>query len=222
MNFNIKASLKICLLATLALSVSCGKSNNKVSSNYVTGSPFSSDNPALNSPTGSTMINQVQSVKNSVHCKSGMRLTNDVSFYATSGSFTGSKLIANGWTPGFMSSGTLNRLWIGVSAFNDLMFVTQVTNGGAQVTGFNVTLSMCELKNASPNFPSIISNSRELTDFRTPSGIVLDSDTYCGYSMVDAAFNTYLVSRRDMNNPQYSNDAQIQTTFTKAACNGRF
>lgn len=219
---NLKIALKLCFVATLILAVGCGKKNNKVSTNYASGSPFTSDNSALNSTAGSNMISQVQSLKNSVACKSGMRLTNDVSFYASSGSFTGSKLIAAGWTPGFMTSGTINRLWIGVSAFNDLMFVTQVTNGGSQVIGFNVTLSMCELKNSYPTLPSIISNTRELTNFRTPNGIVLDSDTYCGYSMVDAAINTYLTSRRDMSNSYYSNDAEIQTTFTKAACNGRW
>ena len=220
MKVRLKHSLHLCMLASAVLFASCGKKENKVSS-YNGSSPFNTSNPVFNTPGGSTIVNQVQSVKANVGCMNGgYRLTNDVSFYVRGGYVSGTKIGGN-WTPGFMSQGSVTKLWIGVSAYRDLMFVTQVSNG-AQVLGFNVTLSFCELKNGYSGLPSIISNERAIEGFQAPYGIILDSNTYCGYSVVDLAQYTTVISRRSMSNPYSPPDAQVPTSYTKPTCNGQF
>lgn len=222
MNFLNKSKPLLCILTVALLATACGKTGNKVNTYGSGQNAFSTSNPAFNSSVGSSSVNQYQSIKSQVPCTSGTRLMNDVNFYATSGSFTGSKLLVNGWTKGFFTGGTINKMWVGVSVFKDLMFVTQVVNQNNQVVGFNVTLSFCEVKNTYQGLPSVVSDARELTNFQTPNGIVLDSDTYCGYNMVDAAVNTYIVSLADQSNSYYTQNAPIVTTFTKMACNGRY
>ena len=203
---------------------SCGKKDNKVNSSAnqgVTGSsPFNYSNPALGGSGGSQIINQVQSIKSNVSCLNGYRLTNDVSFYVNGG-YIGSNRVGGNFQQGYLTSGTYNKMWVGISAFRDIMFVTQVTNG-SQVVGFNVTISFCELKNTNPYYPSIISNDRALDSFAAPNGIILDSNTYCGYNVIDLAANTMIVSRRIPGNPGTPVDVQVPTSFTKPTCNGQF
>lgn len=221
MKSRLKYSLNLCLVASALLLTACGKKENKVNSSISGSSPFYTGNPALNTSTGSTIVNQVQSIKANVRCtQGGYRLTNDASFYVQGG-VVGSNRIGGYWQPGFLTNGSVNKLWIGVSAFGDVMFVTQVVNG-SQVVGFNVTLSFCEMKNSMPGYPSVISNERALKNFLAPNGIVVDSNTYCGYSVVDAAIMTYITSERNLSNPYSPPDAQIPTTFTKPTCNGQF
>jgi hypothetical protein len=221
MKVRLKHSLNLCILASAVLLASCGKKENKVNSGYTGASPFSTNNPVFNSPGGSTIVNQVQSIKANVAClNGGYRLTNDVSFYIKGGYVSGTKIGGN-WTPGFYQEGSISKLWVGVSAYRDLMFVTQVANG-ATVLGFNVTISFCELKNSYSGLPSIISNERALEGFQAPYGIILDSNTYCGYSVVDLAQYTSIISRRSLSNPYSPPDAQIPTSFTKPTCNGQF
>jgi hypothetical protein len=200
---------------------SCGKKENKVNSaNPVNGVPVGS-NPFDNALGGTpNFLAQVQSLRSSVTCLSGRtRLATDVSFYVSGGAISGTK-IGGQWQPGFMNNGTISNLYIGVSAFRDLMFVTKVTNGG-QVVGYNVTLSFCEVPNAYPNFPPLVSNDRVLSNFQAPSGIILDNDTYCGYGVVDAAFQTSIISQRSLTN-QYTDNFPVITSFTKPTCNGKF
>ncbi|MDO9183111.1 MAG: hypothetical protein Q7U04_11920, partial [Bacteriovorax sp.] len=143
----------------------------------------------------------------------------DVSFFINNGSISGTTIGGN-WQPGFMSNGTISNLYVGVSYYRDLMFVTKVTNGG-QVIGYNATLSFCDVPNAYPNFPPLVSNDRALVNFQAPSGIVLDVNTYCGYGVIDAAFNTIIVSQRSATNP-YTSDYPVYTSFSKPSCNGQF
>ena len=205
------------LTLCLVLLGSCGKKDNVVGAGSGT-SPFYVGNPALSSNPG--IVNQVQSVKSSVTCMPGRnRLTNDVSFYINGGSISGTTIGGN-WQSGFMNTGTISNLYIGVSAYRDLMFVTKVTNGG-QVVGYNVTLSFCEVPNSYPNYPALVSNDRALTQFQAPNGIVLDLNTYCGYGVVDAAINTIIVSQASTTNP-YTSPFPVYTSFTKPSCNGQF
>lgn len=221
MKLRFKHSLHLCLLVSALILTSCGKKENKVNSSGASGSsPFTSSNPALQSSVGSTIINQVASIKSNVSCMNGYRLTNDVSFYINGGYVSGTKIGGN-WQSGFLTNGTVSKMWIGVSAYRDIMFVTQVANG-SQVVGFNVTISFCELKNAYSSLPSIISNERALEGFQAPYGIILDSNTYCGYSVVDLAQSTSIISRRNTSNPYSPPDAQVPTSFTKPTCNGQF
>ncbi len=220
MKLRLNITMNICLIATALLLGACGKKENKVNSSGIAGSsPFYTGNPALATGAGSTIVSQVQSIKANVTCNGGYRLTNDVSFYVNGG-YVASNRVGGNFQQGFLTNGTINKLWVGVSVFRDLMFVTQVTNG-SQVVGFNVTMSFCELK-SSNGLPSIVSNERELRNFVAQSGIILDSNTYCGYGVVDFAYNTYIQSMKSLSNPYSPPDAWVQTSFTKPTCNGQF
>jgi hypothetical protein len=225
--YTLQIGLTACLLFLLS---SCGK-DNKVDSGKVAAtsplsttpagsSPFYAGNPALSA--NPQIITQVQNLKSSVACLSGRnRLTYDVSFFINGGAVSGTT-IGGSWQSGLLNSnsGIISNLYIGVSAFRDLMFVTKVTNG-AQVVGYNVTLSFCEVPNKYANFPALVANGRPLVNFQAPYGIVLDTNTYCGYGVVDAAVNTVIISQRDTTNP-YTADYPVYTSFSKPLCNGQF
>jgi hypothetical protein len=215
MKFRFKYSLHVSFIAALLLIASCGKKNT-VNSNASGSSPFYVGNPALSSGAGTAIINQVQSVRASVTCLPGrQRLAQDVSFYINGGSISGTTIGGN-WQRGFMSNGSISNLYIGVSAYRDLMFLTKVTNGG-QVTGYNVTLSFCDMPNAYPNYPALISNDRALVNFQAPQGITINTATSCGYGLIAAAINTVIVSQRSTTNP-YTSDFPIYTSFAKPNC----
>lgn len=219
MKLHLKHSLNLCLVVSALLLTSCGKKENKVNSTSGLSTQISSSNPLFSSATGSTIVTQVNSIKASVACLNGYRLTNDVNFYVQGG-ILGSNRIGGNWVEGFMpsSSGLVNKMWIGVSAYRDLMFVTQVMNGST-VAGFNVTLSFCEMKNASASLPSVISNERALTNFITPNGIVVSSTATCGYNVVSLSQQTYITSQRDLNNPYSPTAVQVPTSFAPPRCN---
>lgn len=218
MKLRLTNTLQLTFMACLLLLGSCGKKENKINSGASGTSPFYAGNPALSSSP--QIVSQVQSVRSSVSCLSGRsRLNNDVSFYINGGSISGTRIGGN-WQPGFMNQGTISNLYVGVSAYRDLMFVTKVTNGG-QVIGYNVTLSSCDVPNAYPNYPALVSNDRALINFQAPNGIILDVNTYCGYGVVDFAYNTIIVSQRSTTNP-YTSDFPVYTSFSKPTCNGQF
>lgn len=216
MKSHLKHSLHLCLIVSALVLTACGKKANKVNSAAIgTGtSPFT----AGYAP--GEIINQMQSIKNNVTCMNGYRLNTDYTFHITGGAVSGTK-IGGQWLQGVLSGGTVNKLWVGVGAYRDLMFVTQVANGST-VVGYNVTLSFCELKNSYPNYPSVISNERVIKNFNAPYGIILDQDTYCGYSVVDLAQQTYVTSERNLSNPMSPPDIQVPTSYTKPTCNGKF
>ena len=218
MKVNFKHSLNLCLIVSALVLTSCGKKENKVSSGIAGSSPFYTGNTSLNTNAGSTIINQVQSIKDGMPCMSGYRLTKDVSFYVQNG-LRGSNRIGGNWVSGFSpQGGSINKMWIGVSSYRDLMFVTQVMNGSS-VIGFNVTMSFCEMKNSYPGLPSVISNERELTNFATPNDIIVESTARCGYNLVSLAQNTQIVSQRDLSNPYTSTAAALATSFAAPNCN---
>lgn len=221
MKLRFKHSFPITLAACLILLASCGKGDkNKVNTNAYTTSPISTNNPIFSGSGGSTIVSQYNSIRGSVSCLAGRtRLTTDVSFYINGGSISGTTIGGN-WQPGFMTSGTVTNMYVGVSAYRDLMFVTKVTNG-SQVIGYNVTLSFCDVPNAYPNYPALVSNDRALIRFQAPNGIVLDTNTYCGYGVIDAAINTMIISQKSTTNP-YTSDYPVYTSFTKPTCNGQF
>ena len=215
MKFRFKYSLHVSFIAALLLIASCGKKNT-VNSNASGSSPFYVGNPALSSGAGTAIINQVQSVRASVTCLPGrQRLAQDVSFYINGGSISGTTIGGN-WQSGLMSNGSISDLYVGVSAYRDLMFLTKVTNGG-QVIGYNVTLSFCDMPNAYPNYPALISNDRALVNFQAPQGITINTATSCGYGLIAAAINTVIVSQRSTTNP-YTSDFPIYTSFAKPNC----
>ncbi len=218
MNLRLKHTLNLFLIVSAVALTGCGKKDNKVNSNN--SSAFNGTSPFSTGYSPDSIIQQASSIKNNVTCMNGYRLNTDYSFFIRGGAVSGTKI--NGqWTPGVLTGGSVNKLWVGVSAYRDLMFVTQVANGSA-VVGYNVTLSFCELKNTYSTLPSIISNERVLKNFATPYGIILDQDSYCGYSVVDLAQYTYITSERNLSNPYSPPDVQIPTSYTKPTCNGKF
>ena len=218
MKVNFKHSLNLCLIVSALILTSCGKKENKVSSGGVSNSsPFYTGNNSLNTTDGAVILNQAQALKTSIPCINGYRLTKDVSFYTQNG-IRGSNRIGGNWVSGFSpQGGTINKMWIGVSAFRDLMFVTQVMNG-TTVMGFNVTMSFCEMKNSNPGYPSVISNERELTHFATPGDIIVEATARCGYNVVSLAKNTQIVSQRDLSSPYTIQATAIPTTFAPPSC----
>ncbi|MGZ3790328.1 MAG: hypothetical protein ACXVLQ_17480 [Bacteriovorax sp.] len=211
-------SLPIALITCLLLLGSCGKKGGNVvnTNGYANGqSPISINNPVFSGSGGSTIVNQYNHIRSSVACLPGRnRLLNDVSFYV-SGAFSGTTVGGN-WQPGFMSNGTVTDMYVGVSAFRDLMFLTKVTSG-SQVIGYNVTLSFCEVPNAYMNYPALVSNDRALINFQAPNGITINTATSCGYGLIASAQNTLIVSQRSLTNP-YTSDYPIYTSFTKPNC----
>ncbi len=231
MKSRLKHSLNLFLIVSALALTACGKKENKVNSSGVAGSsPFYSGNPALGGNVGSTIINQVNSIKANVPCMTGYRLTNDVSFYVQGGYAAGTNTIYGNFTEGFLTSGTVNQLYVGVSIYRDLMFVTQVSNGG-QVVGYNVTLSFCEMKSTSANLPSIISNERKLSRFTAPWGINIGTKTNCGYGLVystGVGYDNYgrpkattIVSEKNLSNPYSPPEVTVPTSFAAPTCNGQ-
>ncbi len=218
MKSQLKLSIKITLAACLLIIVSCGKKNTTNSGTAGT-SPFYSGNPALSSGSGSTIIDQYSKIKASTACLSGRnRLSNDVSFNIT-GNLGGGATIGGNWQPNFITNGSIGQLYVGVSAYRDLMFVTKVVSG-AQVVGYNVTLSFCEVPNAYMNFPALVSNDRALVNFYAPNGITLSESANCGFGIVTQAINTMITSKASATNP-YTMDYPVYTSFARPLCNGQ-
>lgn len=215
MKLPMNKALPIAVMSALLLLGSCGKKENKINTNAYGSSPFSTNNPVFSGSGGSTIVSQYNSIKSSVTCLPGRnRLLNDVSFYVQ-GNFTGTAIGGN-WQPGFMSNGTITDMFVGVSAFRDLMFLTKVTNG-SQVIGYNVTLSYCEVPNAYVNYPALVSNDRALVNFQAPYGIYINTAKPCGYGLIASAQNTVIISQRSTTNP-YTSDYPIYTSFAAPSC----
>lgn len=155
----------------------------------------------------------VQSIKTTMACTNGRkRLKSDVSFYTTSVAEHSNKLAGN-FQSGFLSTGTISDLYVGVSAFKDLMFVTKVKNGD-KIVGYNVTLSFCELPNSFKDMPAIISDNRPIDSFRAPYGIILgEKSSTCNQGSVLSMTST-VVSRRS-SEANSAPDAQVPTSFVE-------
>ncbi len=162
------------------------------------------------------IIKEVELLKSQNQCNEGKkRLSHDVSYYVNGGSISETTIGGN-WQSGFMSNGTISDLYVGVSAYKDLMFVTKVTNNG-KVIGYNVTLSYCEVPNAYPNYPALVSNDRPLTNFQAPYGIILGKDSSCSHGTIAAAMNTVVVSQKNASDV-HTSDFPVYSSFTKLSC----
>ena len=166
------------------------------------------------------LLKQVESIKASSQCQTGKkRLKNDVSFYLNGGSISKTTIGGN-WQPGLLSNGAITDLYVGVSAYKDLMFVTKVTDNG-NLIGYNVTISLCEVPNAYPNYPALVSNERALANFQAPYGLILDTSTNCGHGVIVAATNTVIISKKKTSDVN-TTDFPVYTSFTKPNCGGEF
>jgi hypothetical protein len=204
--------LLITIVASSLIFVSCGKKN--VVNSGSGSSFFSSNNPVFSG--GTQFVNNYNAIKNKVSCLSGRyRLNNDVTFFINGGSYSQSTIYGQ-FQAGQISTGSVSEMYVGVSAYRDLMFVTKVSNGGSLV-GYNVTLSMCSVPNSYSTYPALVSNDRTLTGFQAPYGIVVNSSTNCGYGLIASAYYTYMLSQRIPNNA-YTADFPVYTTFSNTGC----
>lgn len=223
-NFKVcHTALALVLLLGLA---SCGdkknstnSSNNSSSnSNGVNNSGnWSSTQYQDNTNYTSQQASQINSIKSSVNCQTGARLSQDVIFGVQGGAYNSSTI--GGTFQAGSISGTVSMLYVGISAFNDLMFVSKVTNGNS-VLGYNVRISMCP--QTAGNFP-FIGNERPLSGFTAPQGITLNDSTVCGVGQVTSAQNTTMVSGSiTVNSYGYQTTvpaANVVTTFYAPRCN---
>lgn len=208
----MKTSLLVTLITSSLIFTSCGKKN--VVNSGSGSSYFNSSNSLFTS--NSQFINQYNTIKNKVSCLPGRyRLSTDSTYYVSSGSYSQSTIYGQ-YQAGSINSGTVSEMYVGMSSFSDLMFVTKVTNGST-VVGFNVTLSMCSIPNSQGNYPALVSNDRSLTNFQASNGIKVNSSTSCGYGLVAAAYYTYMLSQRIPSNA-YTADFPVYTTFTNNGC----
>ena len=156
---------------------------------------------------------QVEAAKSLYKCKGDQkRLTNDVTFFTKSNAEDSTKVSGN-FQEGFLP-GTISNVYIGRSAFSDLMFVTKVTNG-SKVIGYNVTLSFCEVQNAYKGAANLISNKSRIANFNASYGIALSTDSNCSHGMVALAHNALVTIK---NEESKTPDFQVPTSFTKSEC----
>jgi hypothetical protein len=195
------------LIASALIMSGCGKKNTVNTTN-------GSSNPLL--ATSQSYGGTYLGLKSKMGCLAGRyRLTNDVTFSLNGvGNFSQSQ-IYGAFSQGAIASGTVTEMYIGMSAWRDLIFVSKVVNGGT--VGYNVTLSFCSMPNNPTTLPGIISNERPLTNFRAPYGIILNSNTNCGYGLVAMASNTAVDSNVIANNP-YTLPFTAITTFSNQGC----
>ena len=163
-----------------------------------------------------SIAGQMEEIKTSISCKDGYRLKADVKFYNDGKEISINK-IKGEWHSGSLINGSANKLWIGVSSFNDLMFVTEVVDG-EKVLGFNISLSYCEIKSTYSALPSLVSNERILDRFQTPNGIIIGSSSSCGLNVVSLASNTTIVSNKNLDIQNSELEIKIPTTFASPAC----
>ncbi len=203
--------------------ISCSKkSTESTTSNLYRGAPY--DN--MNIPQEISSI--ITQAKSHVQCGNGARLTNDVVFKTTTIPASGNRTTLYGPYSQGSIGGNVSQIYVGISSFNDIMFIAKVTDGSTNVLGYNVIISMCS-QSGNDGTP-YISDQRALTDFAVDEqrfgGIVIDSDNHCGAGSIDAARMTYLKSASytytyngsQITLPPYD----VWTTFYKPTCNGQY
>jgi len=210
-------TLGLCLVGVYG----CSDKENKVSSNVGNDRFDSGRNmPNLNS----TQTDQFQQILSSFNCRQGQRLDQIVTFHSQGSNQGGGSrtTIGGNFQPGPIG-GEVSQLFVGVSAYNDVIIVSRV-GSGSQVQGYNVTLSMCSYSGS--NLP-LIDNKRQLSNFQAPNGIVLDTDSHCNFGSVDSAKETTMQSAAISFQNQYGNTINLPawtayTTFYKPSCNGTY
>lgn len=154
---------------------------------------------------------QVQQIKQMYPCMSGPRLQTDINFSA--GVYNNSRTTLMGpFNQGNMG-GQVGAIFVGKSQWNDLMVISKVTNGGDQLLGWNVTISMCSYGNG------LVSDQRPLNGFQAPKGITIAENPSCGWGDVLSAQDTIMIAGAVQMAGGYTLPAQqVWTTFTIAGC----
>ncbi len=163
-----------------------------------------------------SIIDTQERLKEKFQCREGSkRLSEEVVFYTLATS--DGTMISKSFQAGALMVGHVSEVYVGISAFKDLMFLQKVKNGEGKLIGYNVVISACEVKNAYANYPKLVSDERELTNFVADNGIVLNTSKICGYGLIASAHNTSLISRKDPKE-KYSSDIPIYTSFASPEC----
>jgi hypothetical protein len=216
------------ILTSIAL-ISCGGDDNKVNTNAAPGNGSTtnyggSSNQTVGQGELPAVVSQLASeLAGSLNCPYGKRVTNYQQYYVQSqGDHT---KICGSFQQGVMP-GEAGQKYVGVSAYNDFMIITEVLNGN-QIVGHNMIVSMCaQYINYYGSQLPLIGDERQLSGFQAPNCVVLDKDSFCPHGVVDAAINTYQVSSSyqfNVNGMQGNlNPYEVWTTFFKPTCNGQF
>lgn len=166
--------------------------------------------PGVTSSSSASLLqvtSQQNFIKSTLSCSFGRHRLNDANFYINSGSMN-SAIIGGDWHVGTISNGIISDLFVGASVFHDLLFLTKATRDG-QVVGYNVTLSYCETKRISNDWP--------LINFQAPDGIMLNVNKTCSFGGVIAIANTVITQRNTT--PTSTLDSPIYTMFASPSCN---
>ncbi len=203
-NINYKIIMKYIISCCLLFVIGCGKKN------VVNTGTTSSSSGGTVSGTSYLSTQDLTKLQTQYPCTQGNRVSDLHFSTTTTANYNGNSTVVSGPFNSGLISGSIDTTYFGVSGFNDLIIVHKIVNN-SQVTGFNIVLSMCE-------FQSIIAQGRGLSGFTANNGIILDQDTNCSYSSVDAATNTVLIAAATSLLPEYP----VVTTFTKASCGGGY
>lgn len=215
-------ALGLCLVGIYG----CGDKENKASGNSANG--FNNNQPFNNQQSQTPNLNssqsgQFQQILSSFNCRQGQRLSQIVTFSTQGFNHGGSKTTIAGPYQAGPINGEVGQIFVGVSAWNDVMIVSRV-GSGSQVRGYNVTLSMCSF---SQNGIPLIHDSRPLSNFNVQNGIILDTDNHCNFGSVDSAKETVMQSGSTSFQGDFGNQINLPafpvvTTFYKPSCNGNY
>lgn len=117
-------------------------------------------------------------------------------------------------------NGKVTNSYLGVSAFNDLMFVDRLNKEkDSNKNRFNVTISMCPQSMVSLGMVlPLIGEERRLKSFKAPSGIILrKGQSIDGLGIIEFALNTFMISeafKYSVNGVEGTlDDFEISTSF---------
>lgn len=208
-----KMITSILTLSTLMFLASCGGDNKSSTSKNGAGNVITNSVSVKPTNTPSSINSLYSQLTSALPCKSGSRLSTLQQYSIQGGStsyYNSQNKLAGNFQNGTIA-GNVGQLYMGVSTFNDLMIISEMTSGNS-VVGHNVYISFCTSSN-------LIFEGRTFSAFQAPNGIVLDKNTSCPYGVIDSAQNTYM--QADSYQSQYGtiNPAAVWTTFYEIVCN---
>lgn len=184
------------ILSTAFFIAACGgKDKNKVNSNTLSSGTSAisvGSNPINTSGMSATTVQAINTMESRYTCPSGgSRVYKQ--FYTNQATGNMTTISAN-FTDGYLAGSSDGMVFIGANySSRDLIYVQKVVTG-TQVTGYNVTLSFCQVAN-------VISSDRNLTGLRVQN-MTMTTNTSLGYGTVDFA-STFVYSVKDTAQSSY-------------------
>lgn len=188
-------SLTLILSAGLFFSSCGGKKSNKVNTNTISSGTSAisiGSNPINTAGLSSATIQAISSIEQRYSCPSGgSRIYKQFHTNQASGNMT---TISANFTDGYSAGTSDGSVFIGANySSRDLVYVQKIVSG-TQVTGFNLTLSFCQVAN-------VISSDRNLTGLRVQN-MTMTTNTTLGYGTVDFA-SSFVYSVKDSSQTSY-------------------